>query len=775
LILTRQWRDDAEGQSLIFWLATEKGPARVQISQTESVFFIAENDRHRVVKCLDGLVNWRYSEVDLKCLRSGEPCLACYFSCQRDLGFARRLLERRDISVFEADLRPTDRYLMERFIRGVAEVVGPAEEKSGYVEFINPRMRPAKQDLALKIVSLDIETSVTTKTLLSIAVHGLGRDRVFMVGEERKSEFDFLEWAPNEESLIIRFLEWFTFLDPDVVVGWAVVGFDLKYLQERCDALNISFTLGRNNSQISWRVVEKGAQRLFAVVPGRVVLDGIEMLKTATYSFRNFSLENVSRELLGRGKLIHDVDARAIEIEELHRNDPYALARYNLEDCKLVMEIFEKTKLIDFAVKRSCLTGLELDRQGGSVAAFDFLYLPQLHRKGFVAPIVDPQSVVNSPGGYVLESTAGIFDDVVVFDFKSLYPSIIRTFHVDPLAMMADDEFRIPGFLGASFSKRKHVLPEIIEHLWQARDVAKKEGDQAGSRAIKILMNSFYGVMGTPGCRFFDPRLASSITRRGHEILCRTRDLVEENGYTVIYGDTDSLFVHMAAEAEQVASVAAQLVESLNDWWSQELACSFGIESFLELEFETHFERFFMPSIRGSLKGSKKRYAGLVSDANGDRRVVFKGLESVRSDWSTLAKEFQRTLYHKIFHEEPVADFIRDIVKRVLSGELDEKLTLRRRMRRKVADYRKNIPPHVKAAKMVDEERSRRGLKPIYEEGGWIEYRMTINGPEPIQYSASLIDYNFYIESQLAPIADAILGFRQTSLAELTDQQLNLF
>ena len=232
MILTRQWRDDAEGQSLIFWLATEKGPARVQISQTESVFFIAENDRHRVVKCLDGLVSWRYSEVDLKCLRSGEPCLACYFSCQRDLGFARRLLEQNDILIFEGDLRPTDRYLMERFIRGVAEVVGPAEEKSGYVEFINPSMRPAKQDLALKIVSLDIETSVTTKTLLSIAVHGLGRDRVFMVGEERKSEFDFLEWAPNEESLIIRFLDWFTILDPDVVVGWAVVGFDLKYLQE---------------------------------------------------------------------------------------------------------------------------------------------------------------------------------------------------------------------------------------------------------------------------------------------------------------------------------------------------------------------------------------------------------------------------------------------------------------------------------------------------------------------------------------------------------------
>ena len=775
LILSRQWGDGGDGQKLVFWLATSSGPARIEIREEESIFFIAASDRQRASSCLDRQLKWRSKEIDLRCFHSREPALACYFRNQSDVRLGRSLLQQNDIPVYEADIRPTDRYLMERFIRGTLEVTGAVQVKEGYIDFVNPRTKSVETDVNLKVVSLDIETSVSTNTLLSIALHGMGQDKVLMLGDARESELDYLEHIADEKSLITRFLKWFALLDPDVVIGWAVVGFDLRFLQERCEAHNLKFVLGRGRAEVSWRSVETGEQRLFAVVPGRVVLDGIELLKKATYSFDSFSLENVSRELLGRAKIVHDVDVRAFEIEEMHRHDPDALARYNLEDCALVMEIFVKTDLVDFAVQRSCLTGLEMDRQGGSVAAFDFLYLPRLHREGFVAPVVDMESIVRSPGGYVLDSTAGIFEDVVVFDFKSLYPSIIRTFHVDPLAMIATGDDRIPGFLDASFSKSRFILPNIIESLWKARDVAKRQDDAAGSQAIKILMNSFYGVLGTPGCRFFDPKLASSITRRGHEILQKTRDLIQEKGYPTIYGDTDSVFVHMAAEPSRVMEAAADLVRYLNEWWRNELATRYGISSFLELELETHFTQFFMPTVRGSEKGSKKRYAGLVDDGAGGRKLVFKGLESVRSDWTPLAREFQQQLYYKVFHGEPVEHFVRDMVQEVLDGGMNDKLTLRRRLRRKLSDYKKNVSPHVRAARLADQERRKRGLKPSFENGGWIEYRMTVNGPEPILYSASPIDYNFYIDRQLAPIADAILSFRQTSLAELTDKQLDLF
>ena len=229
-------------------------------------------------------------------------------------------------------------------------------------------------------------------------------------------------------------------------------------------------------------------------------------MRSATYQFENFSLEYVSRLLLNRGKLVDNVDERGEEITRLFQEDKIALANYNLEDCRLVWDIFEQENLLGFAIERSQLTGLEMDRYGGSVAAIDFLYLPRLHRKGYVAPALDQLESRNiSPGGYVMQSIPGIHDNVIVLDFKSRYPSIIRSFHIDPLALIEGlkEENPIEGYDGGRFSRDKFILPELIENLWAARDQAKAQKNAVLSQTIKIIMNSFYGVLGTTGCRFF--------------------------------------------------------------------------------------------------------------------------------------------------------------------------------------------------------------------------------------------------------------------------------
>ena len=244
----------------------------------------------------------------------------------------------------------------------------------------------------------------------------------------------------------------------------------------------------------------------------------------------------------------------------------------------------------------------------------------------------------------------------------------------------------MPGFLEASFSKNHHVLPGIIKELWQARDEAKQDCDTTGSQAIKIIMNSFYGVLGTPGCRFFDPRLASSITMRGHEILQKTKGLIEGQGHPVIYGDTNSVFVLLDQVEGKVQAAGARLAGYLNSWWASELKNRYYIPCYLDVEFEAHLERFFMPTIRGSEKGSKQRYAGMVRDRSGKAQLIFKGLESVRSDWSPLAREFQIELYRRVFAGESHLTHIKETAERLLAGELDEKLSFRRRLRRKLND-----------------------------------------------------------------------------------------
>jgi DNA polymerase-2 len=216
------------------------------------------------------------------------------------------------------------------------------------------------------------------------------------------------------------------------------------------------------------------------------------------------------------------------------------------------------------------------------------------------------------------------------------------------------------------------------------------------------------------------------------------------------------------------------LMNELNEWWRTYLKTEFGLESCLEVEYETHFTRFLMPTVRGSEVGSKKRYAGMITE-DGEAHLVFKGLESVRSDWTQLAREFQQGLYERIFKNQAYEAFIKETVEAVARGDCDDKLVFRRRLRRKLDEYEKNVPPHVRAARRGEEIRASRGLAPIYSRGSWVEYVMTVNGPELKSYVVSPLDYQFYIDRQLAPVADAILSFKSTSIAEITDRQMGLF
>lgn len=139
-------------------------------------------------------------------------------------------------------------------------------------------------------------------------------------------------------------------------------------------------------------------------------------------------------------------------------------------------------------------------------------------------------------------------------------------------------------------------------------------------------MNSFYGVLGSGGCRFFDTRLASSITLRGHEIMKTTRKLIEERGYEVIYGDTDSTFVSLknSCSKEEADKIGNTLTQEINTWWTEHLREEYNLTSYLELEYETHFNRFFMPTIRAQKPVRKNATPGL-SHKGTARALSLKG------------------------------------------------------------------------------------------------------------------------------------------------------
>lgn len=779
-VLTRHWRDTPAGTQVDFWLATDNGPRQIRLPVQNSVAFIAAQQREQAQRLLvdDPDVELRPLEL---CDFQHRPVLGLYCPQHNQLIRLDKTLRRAGVDVFEADIRPPERYLMERFITAPVWFGGQADANGLLLE---AQMKPAPHYRpTLKLVSLDIETSEQGE-LYSIALEGCGQRQVYMLGRATDSDstVDFdLEFCDNRVQLLERLNQWLARHDPDAIIGWNLVQFDLRVLHEHARRLAVPLRLGRGGEEMQWR--EHGTRtHYFASAAGRLIIDGIEALRSATWSFPSFSLENVAQTLLGEGKAISTPYQRMDEINRMFAEDKPALARYNLKDCELVTRIFAKTELLTFLLERATVTGLPADRNGGSVAAFTHLYMPLMHRQGFVAPNLGERPPEASPGGFVMDSRPGLYESVLVLDYKSLYPSIIRSFLIDPVGLVdglrhPGDSESVPGFRGARFSRSRHCLPSIVTRVSEGREQAKREHNQPLSQALKIIMNAFYGVLGSSGCRFFDPRLASSITLRGHEIMRRTRELIEAQGHTVIYGDTDSTFVWLGqAHAEEDATrIGRGLVQQVNQWWRDHLRDEYGLESALELQFETHFSRFLMPTIRGAEEGSKKRYAGLVLHADGREEMVYKGLETVRTDWSPLAQEFQKELYQRIFHRQPYQDYVRDYVRRTLAGELDQQLVYRKRLRRRLDDYERNVPPHVRAARLADEYNDLHGRPRQYQNGGSISYVITLAGPEPLENRQAAIDYDHYVTRQLQPVADAILPFVQDDFSTLIGGQLGLF
>lgn len=780
-LLTRHWRDTPAGTEVEFWLATENGPQQLRLAPQTSVAFIPAEQRQRAELLLREERQWELKPLPLTDFHH-RPVLGLYCRQHRQLIKLERLLKDGGVNLYEADIRPPERYLMERFITAPVWFSGQA---NGNGPLINGQMKPAPEYRpTLKLASLDIETTAHGE-LYSIALEGCGQRQVYMLGPTNggNEPLDFdLEYCVSRPQMLERLNQWLEQHDPDAIIGWNLVQFDLRVLQKHAERYQIPLKLGRGGNLLEWREHGFKQNHFFASAAGRLIIDGIEALKSATWNFPSFSLEHVSQTLLGEGKSIDNPYQRMAEIDRRFAEDKPALARYNLKDCELVTRIFAKTDLLTFLLERATVTGLAADRSGGSVAAFSNLYMPRMHRLGFVAPNLGEQPEEHSPGGFVMDSQPGLYDSVLVLDYKSLYPSIIRTFLIDPVGLVEGmqhpgDTDSVPGFRNARFSRNKHCLPAIVEQIWQGREAAKRQQNKALSQALKIIMNALYGVLGSSGCRFFDPRLASSITLRGHEIMRQTRELIEAQGYQVIYGDTDSTFVWLKQphDEQQAAQIGRKLVEQVNQWWQQHLQQQYGLENALELEFETHYSRFLMPTIRGAEQGSKKRYAGLIAKPDGSEEMVYKGLETVRTDWTPLAQQFQQQLYQRIFKRLPYQDFVREYVSQTLNGDFDDRLVYRKRLRRKLDEYQRNVPPHVRAARIADDYNRQQGRPLQYQNGGWISYVMTVAGPEPLETQQSAIDYPHYLERQLEPVADAILPFLHDDFTTLVTGQMGLF
>ncbi len=690
----------------------------------------------------------------------GEETVSVTVSLPGKLGPLRHALAEAGIRTYEADVPFAWAYLIDRHLRGAVEISGPWQ-KGRTVDRVyqNPDLVPCDAEPQLVVASLALDLDPQTGAVRAAALAGSGP------GTSQNVDFSFTlashestasaKTLPNERHLLQALRQALCTLNPDLVTGWDVISEIIVPLKERFTACGIPFNLGRSN-RLS-RVVLPAAQRRRrgsqAIIEGRQILDARGIARSGQRRFDDLELPTVSHDVLDH--VPHSAGERA----------------------RAVLDILEADNLIRLTIRRSLLIGIPLQRAWTSVQAFDFLYLSELHARGMVAPPrdVDRLGGASAPGGLILSPRAGSAGNVLVFDFKSLYPSMIRTFNIDPATQIADpadgqDVILAPN--GAAFARTPGILPKILDRFFESRDRAKARGDDVASYAYKILMNSFYGVLGTSGCRFGSQSISGAITSFGQHILRWTRDLLQDEGLSVIYGDTDSLFVDAGLPADIPPAEAAEYGQAIavrvNKQLAEYLASTYGVESRLELEMEKVYTRFFLPTVRGEERGRAKGYAGLIVSPDGDR-VEVVGMEAVRRDWTALARCFQRELLDLAFHDasaEAVEAHVVDTLRQLRAGKLDKDLVYQKSLRKPIAEYTKIQPPHVQAAALLPEEKT---------PGDVIRYIITLRGPQPVSHVNAEIDYTHIIQKQLQPIARSLAPLLNLPKHLFGNGQIELF
>jgi len=639
--------------------------------------------------------------------------------------------------------RAAEDYLSARGLRGGVRLEGKAVPGNRVdLVFAEPLLTAADVRVPLRWMALDIETARDGEVRAVSLVTADGGEVLFRP--------DYLDEAGLLDAVSSRVRT----LDPDVLTGWNVLDFDLAHLAQRYANAGVSFAWGRTDEPVHVKVKTGG--RTSAFVPGRQAVDALRITRMSGTRFEDQSLDTVAASVLGSGKTVSlKGEAKLAELDRLYRDEPQAFCAYCQKDSELVLAILAKTGLGELTVRRAALTGVALEMAWTSIPPFERIYGLELAARGILPPPKNHPPVSGAAGGMVLDPKAGLHDGVQVFDFRSLYPSLMRTFGIDPLAHIRSagrpesDVVRAPN--GASFLRERGILPGLVDGYFAARMEAQKAGDETASYVYKILMNSFYGVLGSGDCRYGRTELAGAITTLGRKYLEWARDWFTSRGMAVLYGDTDSVFV-------QTGGNGPDLARQLNADLSAAIRTEYGLESFLELRAEKRYRRFLIPRMRGAVgqasqadgPGRAKGYAGWLEAPDGSVTVDIKGMEAVRSDWTPLARRVQTELLERLFQgqgEAQLEDWRHSLSAALRRGDLDGELVYRKVLRRPAEEYTASQPPQVKAARLLG----------WTDQRGRIEYVVTREGPRPLGLPGLGPDPEHYLEHQVRPLWESLV------------------
>lgn len=601
--------------------------------------------------------------------------------------------------------------------------------------------------------------------MISIASN-LGVKKVMTWKEVENEEADVYE---SEMEMLKAFISLVKEKQPDVVVGYNSDSFDFEYLRKRARKYGLKLKFGLDRSKMKF--VRRG-RTYRARIKGMTHVDLYPFIKRVmgrTLETGSYDLGSVSEEVLGEKK--EELDWEKIwrkweEGGEALRK----LYRYGKKDVELTKKLFEETKPLQLELTR--LIGLplfDITRMGFSQFVEWYLMREAKKENELIPNRPDRKEIRKRRaetfiGGYVYQPKPGLYENIVVADYRSLYPSIIFSHHISPSTLgRGKNQFKSPELDGKSYKFSKEetgFIPKILKNLIDRRARVKEvmrnteEGTteyrilSARSMALKTLSNSFYGYFGFAPARWYSRECARSTTAWGREYIKKTIEWAKEAGFKVIYADTDSCFLVLPKDKEE--RDVFQFIKKINK----------KLPGGMKLEFEGLYPKGIFVSKKKEETGAKKKYA--LMDENG--KLVIKGFEYVRRDWADIAKETQKKVLETILkgEKEEAVKIIRKTIKDIKNQKVDpKKLAIYTQLKKKIDEY-ESIGPHVMAAKKAKEA----GYH--IEQGSIIRYIVTREGGDRISDRSRILrevkeenlkyDPEYYIRNQLMPAVMRIMN-----------------
>lgn len=693
--------------------------------------------------------------------------------------------------VYEYDLPFTRRYLIDKEITPLAQTIVECEKTSQDAKvpcYLAKSIKPGDESVTkLQTLAIDIETynpdnklDFKKNPILMIALYGEKFSRV-ITWKKFKTADKTIEFTDSEADMLKRFTELIEQNQPDLITGYFTDGFDFPYIAERAKKLKVPLNLGLDRSELEIL----GRSETEAKIAGIAHIDIFKFIKRVIgrgLKTDSYSLDAVSKELLGKQKHKVDMDhffkAWDSGGEEL---EPYC--KYNLQDTLLTYELTEKVlpTLIEF-VRIMRLPPYDINRMPYSMFV-EWYLISQAHRRGEIIQSKPEHKAEGErmrdrvQGAFVFEPKPGYYQNLVVFDYRSLYPSIIASHNISKGLLNCEcckkDAPKIETERGTFWycQKRKGLFSTIISDLILVRAEVKKQLKKksdvllaARSEALKVLANSFYGYMGFAPARWYCIECAESTTAWARHYIHQAIDTAKEAGFTVLYSDTDSVFLLLEKKTKEDA---LGLMEQINK----------KLPGLMELDFEGFYPAGIFVSLKAGEGGAKKKYA-LLSE-KGELKI--KGFETVRRNWSYIAKEVQQNVLSILLKEndpKKAKNYVREVIDSLRKNKLEvSKVIIKTQLTKGTGSY-SSVGPHVAAAQRME-------AKGITVASGTIIKYVVIKGKGKIRDKVKLpeetaqdeYDGEYYVQNQIIPGIERIFAVLNINVDDLTSEtkQSSLF